>query len=50
MKEYLHDPLHPEFKELVATLQKKLSGAGAKGAGKLAGKFGGKVAGKVESI
>ena len=45
-EEYLHDPLHPEFKELVITLQKKLSGAGAKGPGKFAGKFGGKFAGK----
>ena len=41
-EDYLHDPLHPEFKELVTTLEKKLIGGGAKGAGKFGGKFAGK--------
>ena len=40
-KEYLHDPKHPEFKDLVQSLNEKLEGAekkGAKGLGKFAGK------------
>ena len=44
-KEYLHDPKHPEFKDLVQSLNEKLEGAekkGAKGLGKFAAKFAGK--------
>ena len=44
-EEYLHDPQHPEFKELVGTLQNKMN-EGEKG--KSAGKFGGKFKGKFE--
>ena len=44
-KEYLHDPKHPEFKDLVQSLNEKLEGAEKKGA-KALGKFAGKFAGK----
>ena len=40
-KEYLYDPKHPEFKDLVQSLNEKLEGAekkGAKGLGKFARK------------
>ena len=39
---YLHDPKHPEFKELVQSLHTKLSYAETKGAGKFGGEFSGK--------
>ena len=42
-KEYLYDPKHPEFKELVQSLNEKLEEAGkkgSKGSGKM-GKFAG---------